>query len=124
MLKHLQPLPISEEMLGAYLEGNLSYEEADYVESVLQQDDNMRGLVEEVGDLPEDWTDCSADAPFMKFGQGIIDLRLPEVDTFSDLDFPDLFSEMNVENLNPIENLNLDYKDSLFDNELDNDLNL
>ena len=48
MLKHLQPLPISEEMLGAYLEGNLTAEEVTYVDSALQTDELLKGIVDEV----------------------------------------------------------------------------
>ncbi len=55
MLKHLQPLPISEEMLGAYLEGNLTADEVGYVESVIDSDKNLQELVDEVGIANSDW---------------------------------------------------------------------
>ena len=55
MLKHLQPLPISEEMLGAYLEGNLTVEEVGYVESCLKADIDLQELVDEVGYTGSDW---------------------------------------------------------------------
>ena len=48
MLKHLEPLPISEEILGAYLEGNLTAEEVGYVETCLKSDIDMQELVDEV----------------------------------------------------------------------------
>lgn len=65
MLKYLQPLPVSEEMLGAYLEGNLSAEEVSYVESFLQTDMNLKELVEEVGEINAD--------------DALSDFELPEV---------------------------------------------
>ncbi len=48
MLKHLQPLPISEEMLGAYLEGNLSIDEIQVVEKVIQSDNLFSTFVNEL----------------------------------------------------------------------------
>ena len=48
MNKILNPLPISEEMLGAYLEGNLSVSEAIKVESVLENDTNFSRFVSEI----------------------------------------------------------------------------
>lgn len=48
MNKILNPLPISEEMLGAYLEGNLSVSEAIKVESVLENDTNFSKFVSEI----------------------------------------------------------------------------
>lgn len=48
MMKQIKPLSISEEMLGAYLEGNLSLEEARYVENLIGEDDDLQTFV---GDL-------------------------------------------------------------------------
>ena len=74
MLKHLQPLPISEEMLGAYLEGNLTADEVGYVDSVLQTDELLKGIVEEVNSDGIELVENS-------LGQGlcVIDLQLPEL---------------------------------------------
>ena len=47
-MKQIKPLPISEEMLGAYLEGNLPLEEARYVENLIVEDDDLQAFV---GDL-------------------------------------------------------------------------
>lgn len=41
-------LPVSEEMLGAYLEGNLSDSESFEVEQLLNIDDNLNQLIDEV----------------------------------------------------------------------------
>ena len=48
MIKHIKPLPISEEMLGAYLEGNLVQSDAQYVELMLQDNDELSAFVEEL----------------------------------------------------------------------------
>lgn len=80
MLKHLQPLPISEEMLGAYLEGNLTAEEVGYVESVLQLDKGLQGLVDEVGTVSSDWiSENFADSNLIYSGEVLNDFDLPEV---------------------------------------------
>lgn len=48
MIKHIKPLPISEEMLGAYLEGNLTQSDATYVEQMLQGNDDLSSFVNEL----------------------------------------------------------------------------
>ena len=48
MIKHIKPLPISEEMLGAYLEGNLSQSDAQYVEQMLHDNDELSAFVNEL----------------------------------------------------------------------------
>ena len=48
MIKHIKPLPISEEMLGAYIEGNLAQHDAQYVEQMLQDDNDFSAFVEEL----------------------------------------------------------------------------
>lgn len=58
MIKHIKPLPISEEMLGAYLEGNLAQSNAQYVELILQDNDELSAFVEELSvsdDLTSDY---------------------------------------------------------------------
>lgn len=45
MIKIINPLPISEEMLGAYLEGNLSVEDVLKVESVLDSNSEFQDFV-------------------------------------------------------------------------------
>lgn len=83
MLKHLQPLPISEEMLGAYLEGNLTAEEVGYVESAMQTDELMKGIVDEVNRDGIDWTSL-ADNTFIHEGLDLIpDLQIPEIPTLT-----------------------------------------
>ena len=48
MIKHIKPLPISEEMLGAYLEGNLAHSDAQYVEQMLHDNDELSAFVNEL----------------------------------------------------------------------------
>lgn len=79
MLKHLQPLPISEEMLGAYLEGNLTAEEVGYVESFLETDDVLKGLVDEIGETSSDWMMENLDTPLYDELNG---MELPEINGF------------------------------------------
>ena len=81
MLKHLQPLSISEEMLGAYLEGNLTADEVCYVESCLKSDIDLQELVDEVGYAGSDWAketviDLNPEYSAFEFE----DFDLPEVD--------------------------------------------
>lgn len=80
MLKHLEPLPISEEMLGAYLEGNLTADEVGYVESVLQIDDSLRELMDEV----EQYQYHNQDLRFYEIENVVeeymTDFQLPDID--------------------------------------------
>lgn len=48
MIKHIKPLPISEEMLGAYLEGYLAQSDAQYVEQMLHDNDELSAFVNEL----------------------------------------------------------------------------
>ena len=47
-MKHLKPLPISEEMLGAYIEGNLSAEESSMVKNIIDSDEMFQSFVSEL----------------------------------------------------------------------------
>lgn len=48
MNKHIKPLPISEEMLGAYLEGNLNPKDARYVELLIENNPDFSALIDEL----------------------------------------------------------------------------
>lgn len=48
MIKHISSPAISEEILGAYLEGNLSAYETQRVERILEYDDELDALVDEI----------------------------------------------------------------------------
>lgn len=86
MLKHLQPLPISEEMLGAYLEGNLTAEEVGYVESLMQTDDVLREFVEDIDASFDAMDEVQTDIAFLEFGQDLMSFQLPELPSLTDLD--------------------------------------
>ena len=79
MLKHLEPLQISEEMLGAYLEGNLAADEVGYVESVLQNDELLKGIVDEVNSDGVDWVNHTVNASMCLDMDLIFDLHIPEI---------------------------------------------
>lgn len=80
MLKHLQQLPISEEMLGAYLEGNLTAEEVGYVEALLVLDKDLQELVDEVGTISSDWLSENLDDSNLICSDDVLnDFDLPEV---------------------------------------------
>ncbi len=80
MLKHLQQLPISEEMLGAYLEGNLTAEEVGYVEALLELDKDLQELVGEVGTISSDWLSENLDDSNLICSDDVLnDFDLPEV---------------------------------------------
>lgn len=48
MIKYIKPLPVSEEMLGAYLEGNLTAEDSSMVQGVIDSNSEFKNFVEEV----------------------------------------------------------------------------
>lgn len=79
MLKHMEPLPISEEMLGAYLEGNLTLSECSYVESIIQSDDSLKELMEDVNDTQIDYLNTSVLDNYLEFGQHFMDFQLPSI---------------------------------------------
>ena len=47
-MNNLEELPVSEEMLGAYLENNLSNDEASQVESLLLENDSLSGFMDDI----------------------------------------------------------------------------
>lgn len=79
MLKHLEPLPISEEMLGAYLEGNLTVEDICCVESALQTDELLRDLVAEVNNDGIIWKDYIDNSSIPQGLDFIDDLQIPDI---------------------------------------------
>ena len=77
MIKHIKPLSISEEMLGAYLEGNLAQSDAQYVELMLQDNDELSAFVEELS-VSDDLT---SDYPMKDIPSFENDFTLPEIAT-------------------------------------------
>ena len=77
MIRHIKPLPISEEMLGAYLEGNIAQSDAIFVEQILRSNNEFSAFVEELSvsdDLASDYQ--MEDIPSFKN-----DFTLPEIAT-------------------------------------------
>lgn len=77
MIKHIKPLPISEEMLGAYLEGNLPQSDAQYLEQMLQGNDYLLTFVNELS-VSDDLTSNYQVEALPSFGN---DFTLPEIST-------------------------------------------
>lgn len=86
MIKLINPLPIPEEMLGAYLEGNLSVEDSAKVESLLDNDASFREFVDDITiSMPD-----SAQSIYDEHPGFDIDFRLPELPDVNDpLEIPD-----------------------------------
>lgn len=82
MIKYIKPLPVSEEMLGAYLEGNLSADEAQRIEQLIGTDESLSGLLDDVEELTlMEGTDSIYD-DFPDFGEGYM---LPGIPDTSDI---------------------------------------
>ena len=62
MIKHISSPTISEEILGAYLEGNLSEYETQRVEHILECDDDLDALVDEIAVENLTMLDTNADS--------------------------------------------------------------
>lgn len=77
MIKHIKPLPISEEMLGAYLEGNLPQSDAQYLEQMLQGNDDLLTFVNELS-VSDDLTSNYQVEALPSFEN---DFTLPEIAT-------------------------------------------
>ena len=94
MIKDLKPFPISEEMLGAYLESNLSLEEAREVEDIIGNNDEFCAFVNEVT-LHEIDESVSIENDFPNWNENF---ELPEIkseDLGSDK-YDSLFSNTNI----------------------------
>lgn len=82
MIKHIKPLPISEEMLGAYLEGNLPQSDAQYLEQMLQGNDDLLTFVNELS-VSDDLTSNYQVEALPSFGNDFTLLEIStEVGTF------------------------------------------
>ena len=80
MIKFINPLPIPEEMLGAYLEGNLSVEDSAKVQSFLDNDASFREFVDDVTiSMPG-----SAQSIYDEHPSFDLDFRLPELPDVND----------------------------------------
>lgn len=77
MIKHIKPLLISEEMLGAYLEGNLAQSDAIFVEQMLRSNNEFSAFVEELS-VSDDLTSNYRMEDIPSFEN---DFTLPEIAT-------------------------------------------
>ena len=75
MIKYIKPLPVSEEMLGAYLEGNLTAEDTSMVKDLIDSNSEFRNFVEEVSVVDPSTEESIYDA-HPNFD---LDFELPEV---------------------------------------------
>jgi len=75
MIKYVKPLPVTEETIGAYLEGNLSAEEISHIENLMNSNNVFKDFVDEVSveDINIDETIYDAYPNFD------LDFELPEV---------------------------------------------
>jgi hypothetical protein len=84
MIKHISSPTISEEILGAYLEGNLSEYETQRVERILECDDYLDGLVDEIAVENLTILDTDADSSPSIYDENPnfdLDFELPEVES-------------------------------------------
>lgn len=98
MIKSILYPSISEEILGAYLEGNLSEDETRLIDSMLEYDNELDGLVDELRIEDLDFADAETipniydDYPY--FGT---EFELPEVESsFEDESFVACFASPHV----------------------------
>ncbi len=89
-MRNIKPLPISEELLGAYLEGNLPQSEMDRIEMLMQTDESLATFVNEVTE-PDSLVESTIydESPLWRIG-----FELPEIPNdgmqFEQLPFMDL----------------------------------
>ena len=80
----IQDLPVSEEMLGAYLEGNLSNEENEYVHDAIESDLTLMNITFSV----------SRPIPDVFFEDIVIDsIELPLINNEINFDEPDIHND-------------------------------
>ena len=135
----IQELPVSEESIGAYLEGKLAGAELREVQNLLNSDDNLFQVIEKVSDidsqienilnLPQDGinTPSGLELNGDNHFEGGIDDVIPNSLTFNngesvfDIDFG-LFGGPNEHNIihTPMDDIGFNHKSDLNDNLFDN----
>lgn|SRR5574344_866352 len=70
-------LPISEETLGAYLEGNLSDADASNIAQMIDSNDELKDFVNDLQNTEIDWSTTMED----DYDGSIPDVEIPEVET-------------------------------------------
>lgn len=106
MMRQIKSLPISEEMLGAYLEGNLSLEESRYVEDMLGKDDDLQAFVGDVTTLDVDnevsiYDECPDFDTMFELPEILMELESFVGSSLSPLDYESSFLENIASSLTP-----------------------
>lgn len=132
----IQDLPVSEEMLGAYLEDNLSSSEVLDVESAIQESDYLKDIIYPIAEYDTNIDDISIDSAISEFelpdipDDSYIELdleyspSLPELEVFdsvADCAVDHVSSHVDCYTENTIEN-QFEDDDALFDSSDDNDI--
>lgn len=133
----IQDLPVSEEMLGAYMEDNLSPTEALDVESAIQEYNYLKDIIYPIAEYDTKIDDISIDSAISEFelpnipDDSYIELDLEYSSSLPELEFFDsVTTDCTVDNVsshedcyteNTIEN-QFEDDDALFDSSDDNDI--
>lgn len=119
-IESMQDLPVSEEMLGAYTEGNLSYSEICNMETIIHKNSYLEEIVNSNYELDDDMkvNDISNDSIYD-------DLRLPAIpdDSFIELDLVHPSSSTDTEDFDYAacaDDIDYSQLDSGIDNSIEN----
>lgn len=132
----IQDLPVSEEMLGAYMEDNLTPIEVQDVESAIQEYDYLKDIMYPIAGCNTDIDDIAIDSTPSEFelptipDDSFIGLDLEYTPSFTELDVIDSMADCAVDNVysqedcytdNTIDN-QFEDEDASFDSSDDNDI--
>lgn len=106
-INHIKDLPFSAEMLGAYIEDNLSFNEMSDIQTTIQNNDYLRALLESCGDEECDATSDIDDGCFIED----FDLPILPEDKFIELDLEYTSSFPETEDLNYVASCATDMDD-------------
>lgn len=91
MIRYIKPLPVSEEMLGTYLEGNLSKGDSLMIEEMMQSNVVFKDFVDEVSSLGEGVGFVDGDeSGYDGYPNYSEDFELPEIPTIEELESADV----------------------------------
>ncbi len=79
----IQDLPISEEMLGAYMEGNLDYMDSSLIETVISSDKSLSDFMSSVTESQNDMLEFSGSEGYLP--SSAINEELPETEPWLSL---------------------------------------
>lgn len=95
----LEDLPISEEMLGAYIEGSLSYHECDQIEDILATNNDFALFFNDVSDYNEIFEDSfvtNLDLSEVSDFSALFETNVAEFESEDTLNSVDIFQDMGV----------------------------